>query len=104
MILLLLFFYKVMNAFFPPKVGNQLFRNPGMQSYRLQIMQELRSGLGTQTKIQVIRFIESGIGMPSVANTIGLSLDQVKKIKYGTYADIKAVMIFLEEYYLQVPI
>jgi hypothetical protein len=28
-------------------------------------MQELKSGLSTQTKIQVFRFIESGIGMPS---------------------------------------
>jgi hypothetical protein len=32
----LFFFYKVMNAFFLHKVGILLFRNPGLQSYRLQ--------------------------------------------------------------------
>ena len=42
-------------------------------------------------KIKVIRAIESGIRMQTVAETMGLSLEKVREIRSRSNADIKAV-------------
>ena len=47
-------------------------------------------------KIKVIRAIESGIKMQTVADTMGLTLEKVKEIRSRTNADIKAVTSFLQ--------
>ena len=46
-------------------------------------------------KIKVIRAIESGVRMQTVADTMGLPLEKVREIRARTNADIKAVTSFL---------
>ena len=58
-------------------------------------MQELKRVVSTQMKIKVIRAIESGIRMQTVAETMGLPLAKVKEIRSRSSADIKAVTAFL---------
>lgn len=58
-------------------------------------MQELKSAVSAQTKIKVIRAIESGIRQQVIADTMGLGLGKVRGIRAGTKADIKAVTGFL---------
>ena len=60
-------------------------------------MKKLKESVSTRTKVKVIRAIESGIRMQSVAETMGLSLDKVKEIRKRANADIKAVGAFLQE-------
>lgn len=59
-------------------------------------MQELKSAVSTLTKIKVVRAIESGIRMETVAETMGLSIEKVKAIRARTNMDIKAVSAFLQ--------
>ena len=59
-------------------------------------MPELKRAVSTQMKIKIIRAIESGIRMQSVAETMGLTLEKVREIRSRTNADIKAVMTFLQ--------
>ena len=59
-------------------------------------MSELKRAVSTQVKIKVIRAIESGIRMQTVADTMGLSLEKVKEIRTRSNADIKAVTTFLQ--------
>ena len=59
-------------------------------------MQELKRTVSTQMKIKVIRAIESGIRMQTVAETMGLSLEKVKGIRSRSNADIKAVTAYLQ--------
>ena len=59
-------------------------------------MPELKRVVSTQVKIKVIRAIESGIRMQTVADTMGLSLEKVKEIRSRSNADIKAVSSFLQ--------
>lgn len=47
-------------------------------------------------KIKVVRAIESGIRMQTVADTMGLSLEKVKEIRSRTNTDIKAVTAYLQ--------
>ena len=47
-------------------------------------------------KIKVIRAIESGIRMQTVADTMGLTLEKVREIRSRSNADIKAVAAFLQ--------
>ena len=58
-------------------------------------MKELSYTLCTQTKVKVIRAIESGIRMKAVAETMGLPIAKVKEIRARTNADIKVVTAFL---------
>ena len=60
-------------------------------------MKKLKESVSTRTKVKVIRAIESGIRMQSVAETVGLSLDKVKEIRKRANADIKAVSAFLQD-------
>ena len=60
-------------------------------------MPELKRAVSTQMKIKIIRAIESGIRMQTVADTMGLPLEKVKEIRSRTNADIKAVTAFLQE-------
>ncbi len=59
-------------------------------------MPELKRAVITQVKIKVIRAIESGIRMQTVADTMGLSLGKVREIRSRSNADIKAVTSFLQ--------
>ena len=59
-------------------------------------MPELKRAVSTQVKIKVIRAIESGIRMQTVADTMGLSLEKVKEIRSRSNADIKAVTAYLQ--------
>ena len=59
-------------------------------------MPELKRAVSTQVKIKVIRAIESGIRMQTVAETMGLSLEKVREIRSRSNADIKAVSSFLQ--------
>ena len=59
-------------------------------------MPELKRAVSTQVKIKVIRAIESGIRMQTVADTMGLSLGKVREIRSRSNADIKAVTSFLQ--------
>lgn len=59
-------------------------------------MPELKSAISTQMKIKIIRAIESGIRMQTVAETMGLTLGKVKEIRSRSNADIKAVASFLQ--------
>ena len=61
-------------------------------------MKKLKESVSTRTKVKVIRAIESGIRMQSVAETLGLSLDKVKEIQKRANADIKAEIGELEQY------
>ena len=58
-------------------------------------MEELQRAVSTQTKIKVVRAIESGIRMRTIAETMGLPIEKVKEIRVRTNADIKAVTAFL---------
>ena len=60
-------------------------------------MKKLKESVSTRTKVKVIRAIESGIRMQSVAETMGLSPDKVKEIRKRANADIKAVSAFLQD-------
>ena len=51
---------------------------------------------GYPSDIKVIRAIESGIRMQTVADTMGLSLGKVREIRSRSNADIKAVTSFLQ--------
>ena len=59
-------------------------------------MPDLKRVVSTQVKIKVIRAIESGIRMQTVAETMGLSLEKVREIRSRSNADIKAVSSFLQ--------
>lgn len=59
-------------------------------------MPELKRAVSTQVKIKVIRAIESGVRMQTVADTMGLSLEKVREIRSRSNADIKAVTAFLQ--------
>ena len=59
-------------------------------------MQELKSAVSTQTKVKVIRALESGIRQQSIADTMGLSREQIVRIRRTTGDDIKAMTTFLE--------
>ena len=59
-------------------------------------MPELKRAISTQMKIKVIRAIESGIRMQTVADTMGLTLEKVREIRSRSNADIKAVAAFLQ--------
>lgn len=59
-------------------------------------MLELKRAISTQMKIKVIRAIESGIRMQTVADTMGLTLEKVREIRSRSNADIKAMAAFLQ--------
>ena len=59
-------------------------------------MKELKSAVSTQTKIKVVRAIEAGIRHQSIADTMGLTLEEVREIRTRSNADIKAVTAFLQ--------
>ena len=59
-------------------------------------MPELNRVVSTQVKIKVIRAIESGIRMQTLADTMGLSLEKVREIRSRSNADIKAMLSFLQ--------
>lgn len=58
-------------------------------------MEESKGMLSTQTTLKVFRAIESGIGLKAVAESMGLSVKQVRTINNKTAADIEAVKSFL---------
>lgn len=57
-------------------------------------MPESKRAISTQMKIKVIRAIESGIRIQTVADTMGLTLEKVREIRSRSNADIKAMAAF----------
>lgn len=62
----------------------------------MRIMEELLSALNTRTKIKLFLAIESGVSIQSVAYTLRLSVEEVKRIRFMTKADMKAITAFLQ--------
>ena len=59
-------------------------------------MEKSKGMLSTQTTLKVFRAIESGIGLKAVAESMGLSVKQVRTINNKTASDIEAVRSFLQ--------